>query len=855
MLPPVMQKNQPTQSLVPCITRYLSLPRNKYNTVARYSAMKNFLFTFCTFLFITSSFSQVSSTRITGSVQDGAHHALEGVTISLLHAKDSSQAGHAVTDGTGHYEFKNPLPGSYLLLCSSVGYAKLYSDKFLLDAATPVKTIAAIQLHPETTSLAGVTVAARKSLIEQKIDRTVINVDAAVTNGGATALEVLEKLPGVAVDKDGNVSMKGKAAVMIMIDGKPSYLSGAELVNLLRTMNANQLEQIELMTNPPAKYDAAGNSGIINIKTKKNKLQGFNGSVTSGYGQGIYARTNNSVNLNYRTANINTFANLSFNEYTRGNGLDIERKYKNADGRTINAIFDQTSYIKQSGGSGTLKAGMDFFLSKKTTLGFVGTGFLSAERTSVNNTSYLKNSVGATDSLVHSAGNGREPWKNKTLNLNFRRQFDSTGRELTADLDYMHYQADGDQHFTNTSYKAAGVKMTETTLRADLPISINIYSAKTDYTQLLKKGIKFETGIKSSYVTTANTASYYNLLGTEWKPDYGKTNSFNYSENINAAYINLNKQIKKWGVQTGLRYENTNYKGRQAGNPQKQDSSFRRSYNSLFPTVYLSYAAGKKNQFGMNIGRRIDRPAYQDLNPFIFFLDNYTYQSGNPYLKPQFSTNIELSHTFKSFLTTTLNYSRTKNYFLQTFGQVGYATVLRNDNIGLRRNGGVSVSAQVPVKKWWNANIYANYNYDLYTGVLYGEKLKAQAGTLMTNINNQFKFGHGWSAELSGFYRTKGVDGQIMIQPMGQVSAGVAKQILKDKGSLRFNMRDLFYTQKSEGQIKFQQTEAHFRNRPDSRVANITFSYRFGKPLKAAQKDRRTDGSSDEQNRVRVSGN
>lgn len=384
-----------------------------------------------------------------------------------------------------------------------------------------------------------------------------------------------------------------------------------------------------------------------------------------------------------------------------------------------------------------------------------GYGFLSAQLTAVNNTSYLKNGAGVTDSLVYSAGNGKEPWKNGTGNLNFRRQFDSTGRELTADLDYIHYRANGDQHFTNTSYKTAGTKETETTLKADLPININIYSAKADYTQLLKKGIKFETGVKSSFVTTDNTAGYYNLLGADWKPDYGKTNSFHYEEKINAAYVNLNKQVKKWGMQTGLRYENTHYEGRQAGNREKKDSSFRRSYNSLFPTLFLSFAASQKNQFGLNIGRRIDRPAYQDLNPFIYFLDNYTYQSGNPYLKPQFSTNMELSHTFKGWLTTTLNYSRTRNCFIQTFEQVGYATVLRNDNIGLKRNAGLAVSAQVPVAKWWNANMYVNYNYDYFTGMVHGEQLRMHAGTFMTNINNQFTFEHGWSAELSGFTAQK----------------------------------------------------------------------------------------------------
>ncbi len=817
--------------------------------------MKKFLLTSTLFILLCSMGRAQTGTGITGLVQDAGAQPVEGITVALLHAKDSSTLATQVSDKTGRYAFKNIPAGKYLLALTGVGYTRNYVAPFPVQQNQSVVAIQPVHLQSQTKDLGAVTVAARKPFIEQKIDRTVVNVDAAVTNTGASALEVLEKLPGVTVDKDGNVSLKGKSAVMIMIDGKPSYLSGAELVNLLRNMNANQLEQIELMTNPPAKYDAAGNSGIINIKTKKNKLQGFNGSLSVGYGQGKRARSNNSVNLNYRMGKINAFANLSFNENNRLNSIDIERKYKNDDGKTVNAIFQQTSDMKNRNSNQNLKAGMDFFLSKNTTLGFVASGFLSAQHSNATNTSFLKNAAGITDSIVYSTNNGKEPWKNASLNLNFRHQFDSTGKELTADLDYIHYAADGDQHFVNTSYKPGWIKMTETSLQAQLPVNVDIYSAKADYAQTLKYGIKFETGVKSSYVQTTNSANYQTLTAGEWKTDWGKTNDFDYTENINAAYVNFNKQIKKVGIQAGLRFENTNSKGVQGGNPQRQDSSFRRSYNNLFPTVYVSYAANKKNQFGLNIGRRIDRPAYQDLNPFLFFIDNYTYESGNPYLKPQFSSNVELSHTYKGFLTTTVNYSETRNYFMQTFEQSGYATVLRNGNIGLRRNAGVAVSAQVPVQKWWTAILYTNYNYNRFTGMLYGEQLKISAGTVLLNVNNLFKFDHGWSAELSGFYRSKGVEGQILINPLGQVSSGVAKQILKNKGSLKLNVRDLFYTQKTSGTINFQKTEAHFSNRPDSRVVNLTFSYRFGKPLKAVQNNRRTGGSSEEQNRVKMGGN
>jgi iron complex outermembrane receptor protein len=307
-----------------------------------------------------------------------------------------------------------------------------------------------------------------------------------------------------------------------------------------------------------------------------------------------------------------------------------------------------------------------------------------------------------------------------------------------------------------------------------------------------------------------------------------------------------------------LRLENTNYSGHQLGNSYtvvNNDSSFKRSYTDLFPTLYISYQANAKNSFAINYGRRIDRPAYQDLNPFLFFLDNYTYQAGNPYLQPQFTHNIEFSHTYNNFLTTTLNYSNTSNFFSETFEQSGYATIVRNGNIGRYQNAGISVSAQIPVAKWWTAIVYTNVNYNQFDGMLYGEYLDVSATTFMANLNNQFKFNKGWSAEVSGFYRSSGVEGQILIKPMGQLSAAVAKQLLKEKASLKLGIRDILYTQQVKGNIDFQQTEATFHNSRDSRQVSLTFTYRFGKPIKGSQPNRKAGGADNEQNRVKVGGN
>ena len=788
--------------------------------------------------------------KVSGTIKDGGNQKIiDAATVSLLKIKDSSIAKVAVTDKNGNFVFENVKEGAYLVVATSLGHTKVYSNSFSVSVNNYLVALGSLQLVPVNKNLTEVTVTSKKLLIERKIDKTVINVDAAISNEGSTALEVLEKSPGVTVDKDGNVSLKGKQGVLIMLDGKPSYLTGPELASLLRSMPSNTLEQIEIMTNPSAKYDAAGNSGIINLKTKKNKQRGFNGSLNLDYGQGIYEKTNNSLNLNYRNGKFNVFANLSANYRKSYNQLGIMRKYKNTD-KSLNAVFQQTSNEMRYNNNFNAKVGADFYASKKTTFGFVLTGFTTPSQQDAFNTSYLKNSNNVVDSIVTAASGERSTWKNGAVNLNFRHQFDSTDREISADFDYLTYNSHKNQDFINTAYTPDWIVKNSDHLIGELPSLINIYTGKVDYTHPLKSGLKIETGLKTSFVETNNTAGYYNMVGNNKLPDYDKTNQFVYKENINAAYFNVNRQFKKWGLQGGLRAENTNYNGRQFGNPQRQDSAFKRSYTGLFPTMYVSYNASEKNQFGFSYGRRINRPDYEDLNPFLFFLDRYTYGSGNPFLKPSYAHTFEISHTYKQFLTTTINYANTKDLFSETFEQKGYATIVKQGNFGQANSASISLSAQIPVQKWWTAIVYTEGNYNDYKGLLNGDNIHVNAANFVVNINNQFKFSKGWSAELSGFYRTRGIEGQVIIKQMGQLNAGVQKQILKNKGTVKVNVRDMLNTMVANGEINFQRTEATFRQQRDSRVVTLSFGYRFGKPIKGIQK-RKTGGASTEQNRVK----
>ena len=801
-----------------------------------------------------TSLAQSLTNKVTGVIKDGGdRNVIQSAVVSLLKANDSSWVKTVFTDSAGNFSFDHLSPGKYLVAATSVGHLMVYSQPFSIQTENDQLSVGELKLIPKQGNLKEVVVTTKKQLIERKLDRTIVNVDAAITNAGSTAMDILEKSPGVTADKDGNLSLKGKQGVLILLDGKPAYLDGAALANLLRSMPASGLDQIEIMTNPSAKYDAAGNSGIINIKTKKNKMKGFNGTLNLGEGQGIYARTNGSINLNYRTGKFNLFTNINANYEDNYHSLDIVRKYRNPDG-SIKAIFEQNSMEIHHNTNYSAKLGADFYAAQHTTFGIVLSGFSLPQHQTGTNTSYLKSNVGIVDSIVASTSVEDDQWKNGSVNLNFRHQFDSTGKELTADIDYVKYNEGKDQQFGNINYTPNWALKSSDQLLGDLPTTISICSAKMDYTHPFKSGLKMETGIKSSFVKTDNIAGYYNLIGGIKQTDYDKTNHFVYHENINAAYINLSKEFKKWSFQAGLRLENTNYRGNQFGNPTKQDSAFNHSYTGLFPTLYVGYKANDKNEFSFSFGRRIDRPNYEDLNPFLFFMDKYTYGAGNPFLQPSYSQTLEISHTYRQFLTTTLNYSHTKDLFSDIFIQKGYATEVQKGNFGYSNHLSLSVSAQIPANKWWTLIPYTEFQHGEYNGLLNGEIVNVQGNTFLVNLTNQFKFNKGWSAELSGFYRTKGVEGQIIINPIGELNAGVQKQVLKNKGTLKLNISDILLTRHEVGNINFQQTEAYFNQHQDSRVANLTFIYRFGKPIKGPSQ-RNSGGAGDEKSRVKQGGN
>lgn len=808
--------------------------------------------------FISLSGMVTAQTK-TGSL-DGAVHsgskAVDNATVSLLKQKDSSLVKAEVSRADGTFDMDHLREGNFILAISKVGYQTFYKEVTIGAGNLKIGTL---ELVARPAGMASVTVVSKRPLIENKIDKTIVNVDASPTNTGLSAMEVLEKSPGVTIDNNDNISVKGKSGVIILIDGKPSYLSGQDLANYLKNLSANQLDQIEIMTQPSAKYDASGNSGIINIKTKKNKANGFNGNFSTSAIFANYFKNTNSVSFNWRKNKLNVFGNYGYSHWEGFNDISLNRQFRASAKDNFNRYFTQSTYGKFLGEPQNFKLGADYSVDKKTTIGLVISGLIDKRQFTSEGKSLIYDSLRHFVSYNVANSQNKDPWTNVGFNANFRKLIGDKGKELTADLDYILYRTKGKQYSDNYLYNNSDVLIEDPyLLRGYLPAKIDIYSFKTDYSQPLPHDARLEAGLKSSYVRTDNDAqyTYYDKTQAQWAPDNSRSNHFLYTENINAAYVNVNRQFKKWGVQLGLRAEQTIATGKQF----QQSKNFSLNYTRLFPTTYLSYKVDDKSMFALSYGHRINRPGYQDLNPFQYLLDKYTYRQGNPDLQPQFSNNFELSYNYKGQLNLSLNYTTTKGIMNDVLHTIksgdNYYTYQTKENLADNRNIGLSINWNYPVNKWWTVNLSSSLFNNYYSGYVMNnginQHINVSASSYMANVSNQFKFKKGWSGEISGFYQAKNlVSSVIVAKPMGMFALGVGKTVLKEKGSIRLNVRDPFWLQRFRGSTDLDQFNTQINSRWDNRRYIISFNYRFGKTLQQ-QNRRRTAASQDEQNRVNL---
>ncbi len=766
---------------------------------------------------------------------------LQSAVVTLYQANDHAIVKTELTDTRGIAFLTRLLAGQYYCEVSFIGHITDTTPVFTVggDSSSQFK----IRLHPQTDNLQEIVVRATKPFVQFEKGKVIVNPDASPSNAGTSLMELLEKMPGVTIDQNGTISLKAKSNVLIMVDGKPTYLSGTDLANLLSSMSSSQVDQVELITNPPARYDASGNAGVINIKTKRNRQRGFNGNFNISYGQGRYPKTNNSFSFNYRDRKFNTWLNYSVNYNEYYNDLYALRTYYNDAGKPI-AKLDQPTYFGGHLLNNTVRTGVDFFASTKTTLSLIMMGTWTARKSENKALASWLGEGDRIDSSLTTTSTSDYKLKNGGLTLSFRHNF-SAKQELSVDLDGLTYDIRNNQTFVNTYITSGG--RNDASL-GDIPSTLKILTGKTDYSHQLNSGAKVEAGIKISHIETDNKAIYQYNDGSGWQPDFGKTNQFLYTENIQALYASIDNRWKKFSFQAGLRYENTGYDAHQLGNPLRKDSSFSRQYDGLFPSGNLTWQSDSMNSFTITAGRRIDRPAFQRLNPFVFIINKYTYETGNPYFKPQYSWNLELSHQFKNALTTTLSYSIIKDYFSQLFltdssGILYYS----QGNVGKVHIAGLSVSASLKLFSWWSLSGQALLNYKHLNGYVWND-FQSDIWQFNISANNQFVIGENYTAELSGFFTGPARnDLQESLLPTGQLNIGVARTVLKKKGTLKLSIRDLLHTQTMSGNTTFQHAHEYFMIRRDSRVITLAFSYRFGKPLKAVK---RGNGAEDEMQRA-----
>ena len=785
-----------------------------------------------------------------GSVVSNESKPLAAATITLLIAQDSSLYKAAVSENNGNYQFEKVKAGAYIIKISSVNYKDWYSEKLEIKDGE-FYTVPSASLTITDKKLKDVTVATtRKPMIEVKADRTVFNVENSINATGNNALELLQKSPGITVDKDDNISMKGKNGVRIYIDGKPSPMAGKDLAAYLKSVQSTDIESIEMIENPSAKYDASGNAGIINIRFKKNKKFGTNGSASVGYGQGKYADGNANVSLNYRDKKINIFSNISASQGVEYNYINIYRQQ-------VDSIYDQQSNSLNHNKGGNVKAGLDYFIDNKNTIGFMFNGNFGTRDEATGGSTLISPQITKQPQQILVAQNAVQSRRaNNNLNLNYR-YVDTSGHELNIDADRGWF-TNRSTSFQPNYYRNynTGSPLRERIFTNETPVNIDIYTAKADYEQNLLKG-KFGVGVKYAAVKTDNTFNFYNVLNNQKQIDYSRSNRFAYTENVGAAYVNYNRSLKKWSYQLGVRAEQTNSNGTlNAKNQQTlNDTSevVKRSYLNLFPSGAISYTVNAKHQFNLNYSRRIDRPSYQDLNPFENKLDELTYQKGNAFLRPQYTNSFGLSHTYNSFLTTSLNYSHISDYStVITDTARTNATFITNKNLASQDVYSINIGAPITVSKHYN--IYANMNLNQSRfRADFGEGKILHLNVTTLNYYNQhtYTFGKGFTAEVSGWLNTPSIwGGTFKTNFMWSMDAGVQKTLFNNKASLKVSLNDVFKTNRWKAISDFSGVKLNANGGFDSRRLQVTFQYRFGSSTVSAAR-KRNSGLESESKRIK----
>ncbi len=762
------------------------------------------------------------------------------ITISLLRNSDKSIVKIIYPNVKGSFKFISIAVGSYFIKISGNEINDFESTQFEIKDQNLI--LENFILTKKSTELKEVVVQNKKPIVQVFADKTVFNVQNSLSASGISAFELLRKAPGIIVDNADNLIVEGKTGVQIYIDGKPSILQGGDLTNYLKTIQSSDVELVEIITNPSSRFDAAGNAGIVNIKLKKDKRFGTNGSIGLGYVIGKFARYNTSLSLNNRTKKTNLFGSYSNNF---GNNFNFINLYRTQS----NTIFDSQTTSIQNQNTNNMKAGLDYFANKKHTFGIVlNSNFNNNFNDGKTRTPIISVGNSIPNQVLISDSNSKNNIYNLQSNLNYRFA-DTLGHTVNADFDYGNYYNKRNNLQPNSYFNGnETILLNEFNYRMKTLIDINILSFKADYEQNLWKG-KLGVGFKFSKVKTNNIFDFYDVISGNDLLNLTRANSFQFQENINALYFNYSNKYKKIDYQFGLRVENTVSQGDLKSNQINQNNTVKRNYINYFPSGGLTFSSNDNNSWAANYSKRIERPNYRSLNPFEMQIDELSFSRGNPFLQPQYTDNFKISHTYKYTLTTSLSYSFINDFFAEVTAAEGVnRSVMTTKNVANQEVYNLGVSYSFSASKKWEVYLNAQASNSSYKG----NDVNFVSIT-QNNFNfyaqNTISLPSKIKLEVSGWFSGPSVwGGTYRTESLGSLDLALQKKILNDKLNIRMAFSDVFFTSNWRGNTRFGQVAIDANGGYDSRQFKINLSYNFGNSnVKSSQKK---TGIEEEKNRI-----
>jgi len=787
--------------------------------------------------------------QIKGQLQDDQSEPVIYSNVSLYQTVDSTLVKVETSDDAGFFQIQGISNGNYFLKASYVGLQDIVKTNLSIKNDDMID-LGLLKFTTAGTELNEVTVTAKRALVEVKPDRTVFNVQGTINSVGEEAISLLKKAPGVTVDNNDNISVLGRTGVRIFVDGKPLPLSGDDLSAYLRNLPAEQIDKIDIITNPGAKYEAEGNAGIIDIRLKRDKNIGANGSISSSFSQGRHSRYNISGTGNYRNKKMNVFGNAGFGNTTGYNDMIFRG--------TQNGIFlDETNDAIFSDDNINYRVGVDFFLNEKQTIGFLIGG--SNNVGDVESFNQIIISQQATQNSIDSvliAENSQEFKRNSnSFNINYR--YDITKeKNLNIDLDYGKFSNVYERFSPNRYYETQSREklLTEAINTITPETIIDIYTAKLDYEQPLAGG-QLGLGLKFSQVVSDNAFLFFDQLGNAQVQNNQRSNIFEYTEKVYAGYASYNRPINKaWSFSSGLRLEQTDALGILTPfDVALIQPPVEQNYLSLFPNVGLTWTPKQMHSFNLALGRRINRPDYNVLNPFEDRISELSSVKGSPNLQAEIVNNVELGYTLMYMYNFKLAYSKTSNQITRLIGpdendpRAGFITWA---NLAEQTVFSANISAPMQFSEKWNAffNISSSLT-DNQADYGDGKIVDVQAFTYTFYTQQTFTLPSNFNAEVSGYYSGPGVWGGVFkYDPSWALNLGLQKKFFKDQLNVKLAVNDIFFQSYWTGIASYNGRVSYGEGRNDNRRVSLSASYTFGNQNVKSRK--RKTGIEDESKRV-----